>query len=55
MGTFQVAVEIANPRGYHFEAVEMLVDTGATFTKAPQGPAGTAGRPGGEHLYRRPR
>ena len=36
MGTFQITVEIADPRGHHFEAVEMLVDTGATFTKAPR-------------------
>ena len=28
--------EIADPQGQHFEAVEMLVDTGATFTKAPR-------------------
>ena len=34
MGTFQITVEIADPLGQHFEAVEMLVDTGATFTKA---------------------
>ena len=31
-----MTVEIAAPRGQHFEAVEMLVDTGATFTKAPR-------------------
>ena len=36
MGTFRITVEIADPRGQHFEAVEMLVDTGATFTKAPR-------------------
>ena len=36
MGTFQITVEIADPRGQHFEAIEMLVDTGATFTKAPR-------------------
>ena len=35
MGTFRITVEIADPLGQHFEAVEMLVDTGATFTKAP--------------------
>ena len=34
MGTFQITVEIADPRGQRFENVEMLVDTGATFTKA---------------------
>ena len=37
MGTFRITVEIADPRGQRFEAVEMLVDTGATFTKAPRG------------------
>ena len=36
MGAFRITVEIADPRGQHFEAVEMLVDTGATFTKAPR-------------------
>ena len=36
MGTFRTTAEIADPRGQHFEAVEMLVDTGATFTKAPK-------------------
>ena len=34
MGTFRIVFEIADPRGQRFEAVEMLVDTGATFTKA---------------------
>ena len=34
MGTFRITVEIADPQGQHFEAVDMLVDTGATFTKA---------------------
>ena len=36
METFRITVEIADPLGQHFEAVEMLVDTGATFTKAPR-------------------
>ena len=36
MGTFRITVEIADPRGQHFEAVEMLVNTGAIFTKAPR-------------------
>ena len=36
MGTFQITVEIADPRGEQFEAVEMLVGTGATFTKVPR-------------------
>ena len=34
-GTSRITVEIADLRGQRFEAVEMLVDTGATFTKAP--------------------
>ena len=36
MGTFRITVEIADPQGRRFEPVEMLVDTGATFTKAPR-------------------
>ena len=36
MGTFYITVEIADPSGQQFEPVEMLVDTGATFTKAPR-------------------
>ena len=36
MGTFRITVEIADPQGRQFEPVEMLVDTGATFTKAPR-------------------
>ena len=36
MGTFRITVEIADPNGQRFEPVEMLVDTGATFTKAPR-------------------
>ena len=36
MGTFRIIVEIADPQGRRFEPVEMLVDTGATFTKAPR-------------------
>ncbi len=35
-GTFRITVEIADPRGQHFESVEILVDTGATFTKVPR-------------------
>ena len=35
-GTFRITVKIADPRGQHFEPVEMLVDTGATFTKVPK-------------------
>ena len=36
MGAFRITVEIADPSGQRFEPVEMLVDTGATFTKAPR-------------------
>ena len=32
-GTFRITVETADLRGQRFEVVEMLVDTGATFTK----------------------
>ncbi len=35
-GTFRTTVEIADPRGQHFESVEILVDTGATFPKVPR-------------------
>lgn len=36
MGAFRITVEVVDPRGQRFESVEMLVDTGATFTKAPR-------------------
>lgn len=36
MGTFRFTVEIGDPYGRRFEPVEMLVDTGATFTKVPR-------------------
>ena len=36
MGTFQITVKFADVLGQRFEAVETLVDTGATFTKAPR-------------------
>ena len=36
MGTFRIMVDIADPSGQRFEPVEMLADTGATFTKAPR-------------------
>ena len=36
MGTFRITVEIADPSGQRFEPVEMLVDTGVMFTKAPR-------------------
>ena len=36
MGTFRMTVETGDPHGQQFEPVEMLVDTGTTFTKAPR-------------------
>ena len=36
MGAFRITVVIGDPHGQRFEPVEMLVDTGATFTKAPR-------------------
>ena len=36
MGTFRITVEIGDPQGQRYEPVEMLVDTGATFTKVPR-------------------
>lgn len=36
MGSFRVAVEVANVSGGRFERMEALVDTGATYTWAPR-------------------
>jgi len=36
MGAFRVPIEIANVQGQRFEAVEALVDTGATYTMVPR-------------------
>ena len=36
MCPFRITVKVGNPQGQLFEPVEMLVDTGATFTKAPR-------------------
>ena len=36
MGTFQITVEIGNQSGQRFQELEVLVDTGATFTKVPR-------------------
>lgn len=36
MGTFRVTVEVGDVPGQRFEAVEALVDTGATYTLMPQ-------------------
>ena len=35
MGTFRVTIEIGDPAGRHYETVEALVDTGATYTTVP--------------------
>jgi clan AA aspartic protease len=35
MGTFHYTMEIGNPEGTHYESVEALVDTGASYTMAP--------------------
>ncbi|MFQ5880385.1 MAG: aspartyl protease family protein, partial [Dehalococcoidia bacterium] len=36
MGTFRVTIEVGDPQGERFEAVEALVDTGATYSVAPR-------------------
>ena len=36
MGTFRQAIEIGDFEGSHFERVEALVDTGATYTSIPR-------------------
>ena len=35
VGTFQVVIEIGNPAGERYERVEVLVDTGASYTMVP--------------------
>ena len=35
MGTFRVTIEVGGPQGRRYEAVEALVDTGATHTVLP--------------------
>ena len=35
MGTFSVEIEVGDPSGSRFEPVEVLVDTGATYTMLP--------------------
>lgn len=35
MGTFSVTLEIGDPQGQHFEAMDALVDTGASYTVVP--------------------
>ena len=36
MGIFQVELEIGDPQGQHFETVDTLVDSGATYTTLPE-------------------
>jgi clan AA aspartic protease len=36
MGAFHVTVEIGDPAGVRFERLEVLVDTGATYTMVPR-------------------
>jgi len=36
MGSFRYRVEIASPQGQTFEALDALVDTGATYTWVPR-------------------
>ena len=35
MGTFTVSLQIADPEGRHYETVEAMVDSGATYTVLP--------------------
>jgi predicted aspartyl protease len=35
MGTFKVTIQVGDPQGTRYESVEALVDTGATYTRAP--------------------
>jgi len=35
MGTFRVSIEVGDPAGERYEAVEAVVDTGATYTALP--------------------
>ena len=36
MGTFRVTADIGDPRGERYEALELLVDTAATYTWVPR-------------------
>lgn len=36
MGSFRVRIEVGDPEGRRFEALEALVDTGATYTWVPR-------------------
>lgn len=35
MGVFTISAEIGDPSGQHYEAVELTVDTGSTYTTLP--------------------
>lgn len=43
MGTFQVTIEVGNPIELHFERIEALVDTGATYLVVPRNVLTTLG------------
>jgi clan AA aspartic protease len=43
IGTFSITIEISYPGGERYEAVEALVDTGATHTMLPREPTDTLG------------
>ena len=36
MGAFTVQLEVADPHGRRYEAVEVMVDSGATYTVLPE-------------------
>jgi clan AA aspartic protease len=36
VGTFRIELEIGDPAGLHFELIDALVDTGATYTSVPR-------------------
>lgn len=50
MGTFRIAFEIGDPLGQRWQAVEALVDTGASYTWVP---AGTLAKLGVRPQFRR--
>jgi clan AA aspartic protease len=50
MGTFKVDIEIGDPQGEHFERVEALVDTGATYAVLPRSLLQRLNVPRGENV-----
>lgn len=50
MGTFRTSIEIGDPLGQRWQAVEALVDTGASYTWVP---AGTLAKLGVRPQFRR--